>query len=57
MSMAQRQMDIQSALVNNADTLEVDCFKALNDKVTDGSVHAEVERALTFCTELFKDSR
>ena len=55
--MAQRQMDIQSALVNNAETLEVDCSKALNDKVTDGSVHAEVERALAFCTELFKDSR
>ena len=53
----QRQMTIQSALINNADTLEVDCHKALNDKVADGSVHAEVERALAFCTELFKDSR
>ena len=57
LSMAQRQMDIQSALVNNAETLEVDCFKELADKVTDGTVHAEVQRALAFCTELFRDSR
>ena len=55
--MAQRQMDIQSALVNNAETLEVDCFKELTDRVTYGSVHAEVERAVAFCTELFRDSR
>ena len=55
--MAQRQMDIQSALVNNAEALEVDCVKELTDKVTDGTVHAEVQRALNFCTDLFKDSR
>ena len=53
----QIQMTIETALVSNAENLEVDCAKELLQKVTDGSVHEEVERALTYCTDLFKDSR
>ena len=52
-----KQMTIASAFSGNACNLDVDCSAALHNCVADGSVHKEVERALTYCTELFKDSR
>ena len=57
MSMSKKQLTIASAFSGNAYNLDVDCSAALDNCVADGSVHVEVERALTYCTELFKDSR
>ena len=52
-----KQVTIASAFSGNACNLEVDCSAALHSRVSDGSVHEEVERALAYCTQLFKDSR
>ena len=52
-----KQMTIASAFSGSAcNVLDVDCSAALQNRVADGSVHVEVEHALTYCTQLFKDS-
>ena len=51
-----KQMTIASAFSGSACPLDVDCSAALQNRVADGSVHVEVEHALTYCTQLFKDS-